>query len=218
MATRYLFAYNAVMTAGWSIVLLRLLQALVNRSSVYDAVNLPLAIFQTAAVLEIVHSLTGIIRAPVATTALQVTSRLILVWGISHLVVSVRSNLSFTTMVLAWALTEIPRYLYFTVSSVATHVPYWLTYLRYSTFLPLYPLGASSEWFTMYAALPYMRHSKLLSISLPNRYNFAFDYHVCAIIILALYIPGLPHMYFHMLRQRRKYIAAPPAVKGAKAA
>lgn len=216
IATRYLLSYNICMTAGWTIVLFRLLQAAYLRDNVYNAVHWPLKVFQTGAILEIIHSATGLIRAPTAPTALQVASRVTLVWGVADPVNLVRSKISFFTMVLAWSLTEIPRYFYFSVSALTSNVPYWVVFTRYSTFIPLYPLGASSEWFTMFAALPFIRKARLFSISLPNRFNFAFDYFTACVAILVLYIPGLPFMYSHMLRQRRKYVLN-PAAKLAKA-
>lgn len=197
------------MTAGWVVVLLRLARAIILRENAYAAVVAPLKIFQTGAMLEILHSLTGLIRAPVATTALQVASRVTLVWGVSDAVESVRESVSFSTMVLAWSLTEIPRYFYFSVAAVTNSVPFWVTFTRYSTFIPLYPLGASSEWLTMYTALPYIKKGGLFSIFLPNSYNFAFDYYTFCVCILVLYVPGLPYMYSHMLRQRRKYVVDP---------
>lgn len=209
LSTRYLLLYNAAMAAGWSFVLARLVAAVAGARDVYAAVATPLQIFQTGALLEIVHAASGLVRAPAATTALQVGSRLMLVWGVADAVGAVRANLSFVTMVLAWSLTEIPRYFYFTVVAASSTVPYWVTFLRYSTFLPLYPMGASSEWFTLYAALPHIKSDGLFSVSLPNRFNFAFDYYTYCIFILAMYIPGLPYMYSHMLRQRRKYVVEP---------
>lgn len=209
LMSRYLLIYNVSMTAGWIMILTRLLAALVHGDGVYDQVHLPLQLFQTGAVLEVLHAMTGIVRTSALTTALQVGSRLMLVWGVTEPVVRVRDRLSFTTMVLAWSLTEIPRYFYFSVSSATAYVPYWVTFMRYSTFLPLYPMGATSEWVTLYLALDDIRTNRLFSISLPNRFNFAFDYYSYCVIILALYVPGLPYMYSHMLRQRRKYVIDP---------
>lgn len=205
-ATRYLFLYNVTMTAGWAVVLIRLMRAFLLSESVYAWVDMPLKIFQTGAILEIIHSLVGLIRAPASTTALQVASRLMLVWGVLYPVKLVRDELSVTTMVLAWSLTEIPRYFYFSVAAVAAKVPYWLVVTRYSTFYPLYPLGAGSEAYTMYKALPYLKDTGIFSVAMPNKWNFAFDYYLCCVCILFLYAPGLPFMYSHMLRQRRKYV------------
>lgn len=209
LAARYLVFYNVSMAAGWVVVLLRLVSAVLHNDDVYAAVHLPLKIFQTGAVLEIIHSLTGLIRAPWITTSLQVCSRLQLVWGVLQPVAQVRQNVSLTTMVLAWSLTEIPRYFYFSVAAVSSHVPFWVTFMRYSTFIPLYPMGAGSEWLTLYSALPSIKEEGLFSARLPNRFNVAFDYYSYCVMLLLLYFPGLPHMYYHMLRQRRKYVTDP---------
>ncbi|CDF36729.1 enoyl-CoA hydratase [Chondrus crispus] len=197
------------MTAGWSIVLLRLLRALISSEPVYPAVRLPLALSQTGAILEVVHALSGLVRASAATTLLQVSSRLMLVWGVLDLVPEVRLAPTVTSMVLAWSLTEIPRYLYFSVAAATTQIPPGLTWLRYSTFIPLYPLGAGSEAATLYAALPYIEAARPLSVYMPNRVNFAFDYYYMCVLVLVNYLPGLPYMFAHMLRQRKKYVVSP---------
>lgn len=206
MISRYLLAYNVSMTAGWIVILIRLLGALFRGERVYDNIQFPLQLFQTGAILEVFHSMTGIVRASTMTTMLQVGSRLMLLWGVTEPVLKVRDKLSLTTMVLAWSLTEIPRYFYFSLSAATSQVPYWVTFLRYTTFLPLYPMGATSEWLTLYAALDHIRQTRLFSISLPNRFNFSFDYYTYCLFTLVMYIPGLPYMYTHMLRQRRKYV------------
>ena len=49
---------------------------------------------QTCALLEVVHSALGWVRSPLSTTIAQVTSRLILVWGIADRFPSVRRQSS----------------------------------------------------------------------------------------------------------------------------
>ena len=56
-------------------------------------------------------------------------------------------------MVLAWSLTEVIRYSFYACALLGKE-PYPLLYLRYTTFLVLYPLGASSEAFVNFATLP----------------------------------------------------------------
>ena len=53
-------------------------------SSAYSKVGEQTAWVQTLAVLEIVHALVGFVRSPIATTGMQVFSRLVLVWGIAE--------------------------------------------------------------------------------------------------------------------------------------
>ena len=49
----------------------------------YDAVGTTTARVQTAAVLEVLHVLLGLVRSPLPTTAVQVSSRLFSVWSIA---------------------------------------------------------------------------------------------------------------------------------------
>lgn len=65
----------------------------------------------------------------------------------------VRSNPLYTSMILAWSTTEVIRYSYYACNLLGSE-PYFLLYLRYTTFYVLYPLGASSEAFLIYATLP----------------------------------------------------------------
>lgn len=56
-------------------------------------------------------------------------------------------------MLLAWSLTEVIRYSFYALSLLSISAPA-LNYLRYTTFIPLYPLGAASEAFLSFATLP----------------------------------------------------------------
>ena len=72
--TAYLAVYNAACVAGWTYVLaLTAAHFRAGRpaSELYDAVEVPLKVVQTAALLEVVHAATGLVRSAVATTALQ---------------------------------------------------------------------------------------------------------------------------------------------------
>jgi very-long-chain (3R)-3-hydroxyacyl-CoA dehydratase len=89
------------------------------------------------------------------------------------------------------------------------YVPYPLLWLRYSTFVILYPLGVASEMTMVYLAMPTIRKERPLSFSMPNSINFAFDYYWFCWLAIACYVPGLPELYFHMLRQRRKILGKP---------
>lgn len=51
-------------------------------------------------------------------------------------------------------------------------------------------MGVSGELLTIYAALPFVRQSGLYSISLPNKYNFSFDYYTFLILVMISYIPS----------------------------
>ncbi|KAF8377380.1 hypothetical protein HHK36_030757 [Tetracentron sinense] len=171
---------------------------------VYDAVERPLQLAQTAAVLEILHGLVGLVRSPITATLPQISSRLFVTWGI------------------LWSFPEIIRYSFFGMKEALGFTPSWLLWLRYSTFLLLYPTGITSEIGLIYIALPYIKGSEKYCIRMPNKWNFSFDYFYTAILALGIYVPGMnlvfsladlpllfrsPHMYQYMLGQRKKALS-----------
>eukprot|EP00887_Chlorella_sp_A99_P006090 scaffold22.g6090.t1 len=183
--------------------------------------ELPLKMAQTAAVMEVVHSATGLVRSPVAITATQVASRLWILWGIVNLAPGPTTGgavrllatpggawavqLSLTTLLAAWGLSEVSRYSFFAAKELGLQ-PYPLLWLRYTGFIVLYPLGVSSELAMAWLAAPAIRQGKLLSIEMPNALNFAFDYHLVCWLVVAAYLPGFPRLYSYMLSQRRKLL------------
>ncbi|XP_020272381.1 very-long-chain (3R)-3-hydroxyacyl-CoA dehydratase PASTICCINO 2A-like [Asparagus officinalis] len=82
--------------------------------------------------------------------------------------------------------------------------PSWLLWIRYNTFLILYPPGITSEDGMIFIALAYIKASEKYFIRIPNKWNFSFDYFYAAIIALGNYVPRSPHMYTYMLGQRKK--------------
>ncbi|XP_031410090.1 very-long-chain (3R)-3-hydroxyacyl-CoA dehydratase 2 [Meleagris gallopavo] len=133
-------------------------------------------------------------------------SRVFLTWAVTHSVKEVQTEDSVLLFVVAWTITEIIRYSFYTFS-LLNHLPYLIKWARYTLFIILYPMGVSGELLTIYAALPFVRQSGLYSISLPNKYNFSFDYYTFLILVMISYIPLFPQLYFHMLHQRRKVLS-----------
>lgn len=75
---------------------------------------------------------------------MQVASRLFLMWAVCWPFPENNSSAWYSSMLVAWSLTEVMRYSYFALKQVEA-VPGWLHWLRYSAFLVLYPVGISSE-------------------------------------------------------------------------
>lgn len=61
---------------------------------------------------------------------------------------------------------------------------------RYTFFFVLYPMGVTGELLTIYASLPYIQKTGLYSVTLPNKYNFSFDYYTFLILVMLSYIPS----------------------------
>eukprot|EP00182_Erythrolobus_australicus_P000384 CAMPEP_0185831440 /NCGR_PEP_ID=MMETSP1353-20130828/1489_1 /TAXON_ID=1077150 /ORGANISM="Erythrolobus australicus, Strain CCMP3124" /LENGTH=198 /DNA_ID=CAMNT_0028529497 /DNA_START=184 /DNA_END=780 /DNA_ORIENTATION=+ len=163
-------------------------------AAVWDEVAPALKVWQTGAVLEVLHALVGFVRSPVSSTLLQVTSRVYVLWLVAAAVPEARASPVFSSMIVAWCLAEIPRYLWYGISLVSKP-PFALTWIRYSGFLLLYPVGAGSEIVITAISLPYQRALQ----PAPWRY-------VLCIAALIVYVPGLPYMYYYMMRQRRRQL------------
>ncbi|XP_010076276.1 PREDICTED: very-long-chain (3R)-3-hydroxyacyl-CoA dehydratase 2 [Pterocles gutturalis] len=195
--------------ALWLVIAVGLVRAYLAKGSyhsLYYSIEKPLKFFQTGALLEILHCAFGIVPSSVVLTAFQVMSRVFLTWAVTHSVKEVQSEDSVLLFVVAWTITEIIRYSFYTFS-LLNHLPYLIKWARYTLFIVLYPMGVSGELLTIYAALPFVRQSGLYSISLPNKYNFSFDYYTFLILVMISYIPIFPQLYFHMLHQRRKVLS-----------
>ncbi|XP_047311277.1 very-long-chain (3R)-3-hydroxyacyl-CoA dehydratase PASTICCINO 2 [Impatiens glandulifera] len=205
----YLTIYNWVVFVGWFQVLYLTLKTLKEsgHEHVYQAIEKPLLLAQSAAFLEIIHGLIGIVRSPITATLPQIGSRLYVLWGILYSFPETRTHIIVSSLVISWSLTEIIRYSFFGLKEALGSAPSWHLWLRYSTFLLLYPTGISSEIGMIYIALPYMKESGKYNVLLPNKWNFSFDYFYAAILVLLIYVPGSPHMYTYMLSQRKKALS-----------
>ncbi|KAK9826727.1 hypothetical protein WJX81_002276 [Elliptochloris bilobata] len=227
MGNAYLLAYNSALTLGWGYVLFLTLKEVTAggwSKEVYEATSVPLKISQTAAVLEIVHSVMGIVKSPFFTTFIQVLSRIWALWGLVAVAPEACSTgavtllavghsklqLSYVTLMLCWSLSEILRYGFYAAKELG-HVPYPLLWLRYSAFLVLYPFGVGSEMTMARLAMPVIHDRGLLSLRMPNALNYSFDYYWFCWVAVACYLPGLPQLYLYMLKQRKRVLG--PASK-----
>jgi very-long-chain (3R)-3-hydroxyacyl-CoA dehydratase len=119
---------------------------------------------------------TGVVRAPISTTAMQVSSRLLLVWLIVNPFPFLAKSAGYSSMLIAWSVTEVIRYSYFTLS-LSGFLPSVLSWLRYNTFYVLYPLGISSECWLIWSAIEPARKMR-------QEFTWALQ------LILFIYIPG----------------------------
>jgi very-long-chain (3R)-3-hydroxyacyl-CoA dehydratase len=129
----YLIAYNLASALGWAYVLyLAVTCFLANKTpkEAWAELGGPLMVIQTTMAMEILHALVGFVPSPVFVTALQVSSRLWVVWGATYCALECQSHWSLYLMVVSWCLAEVPRYLFY-VSNLATgSVPSLLFFVR----------------------------------------------------------------------------------------
>ncbi|CAG9568206.1 putative protein tyrosine phosphatase [Leishmania major strain Friedlin] len=218
----YLLAYNAGMCVGWGTILVKIIVHLAegrDPASVYPDIARLLCVAQTGAVAEIFHAAFGIVRSPVGTTFLQVLSRLIVLYGAVRIGdTDSTKSLVFVQMLVAWCLSEIIRYSFYGANLLRVNVAS-LTWLRYSAFMVLYPVGITGEIGCLYKALPYIKKHKPWTVELPNKLNFTFSwYNAVWFILLGIYPYGSYVMYSYMLAQRRKTFAKAAPERSKKSA
>lgn len=205
----WLILYNITMTAGWLFIGTQMLEHFSandgTHHGMYTSLERHILIFQTGALMEVLHALTGIVRSNPMLTLLQVSSRVFLVLAILYPIPEVHDALGVPFLLTAWTITEVVRYLYYTLALLQA-VPYVLTWLRYTLFIVLYPMGVFGELNTIYNSLPIVKERGILSISMPNSWNFVFNYYYVLIGTFAVYIIYFPQLYFHMMAQRRKVL------------
>ncbi|GLA04802.1 hypothetical protein AnigIFM60653_004861 [Aspergillus niger] len=199
----YLLLYNALSLTLWATCTIRGLSLLPSISipKIFNDVYPTLLTTQSLALLEILHSLLRLVRAPVLTTAMQVASRILLVWGIMYPFQGVivggseeagLGDYAFLGCLSAWGVTECIRYGFFALQLSGVGVPGWWAWLRYNTFYVLYPLGITSECVMVFKALG------------PAGELVSPLYKWFLVAVLGIYVPGSYILYTHMIAQRRK--------------
>jgi very-long-chain (3R)-3-hydroxyacyl-CoA dehydratase len=105
-----------------------------------------------------------------------------------------------------WSVAECIRYGNYLYSDLVGNNQI-VTWIRYSGFVVLYPLGISSELLCLLDAMPVIEKCcpRVFSLEMPNSYNFSFDYlYFIWISVLPGYVFGSPYLYNYMLGQRKR--------------
>ena len=199
----YVTVYNAVQALGWACVLACGVAAWVRAgagvtaAALWAACGTPLAAVQYLMLLDVVHAATGLVRSAPATAAMQVASRVLVVTVLRTNATAPTTRLGLALILAAWCPTEVIRYTYYIAKDAApARVPRAFTWLRYSTFFVMYPLGIAGELVILHASLAgYRAHATLAWL----------QYVVYAIFVI--YVPGSVYLYSHMVAQRKKTLA-----------
>ncbi|CAH3017990.1 unnamed protein product [Porites evermanni] len=205
----YLIIYNLMQAGLFLYIVLVLLSRLFFHGTdaftdAYDAVSDVLASCQLAAILEVVNPMLGIVKTGVVAPFMQVFGRNMVLF----LVVVAHKELHQQAVVyglfLVWSLIEVVRYPFYASQVINKRIEP-LIWLRYTMWIPLYPLGIFFEGTLVWRAIPLLEKSERFSIRLPNAFNFSFSFAWFLRVYLVLLIAGGWYMMKHMyiLRWRR---------------
>lgn len=154
---------------------------------------------------------------------MQVSSRLLLVWPVVNAWPFLALSPFYSSMLIAWSVTEVIRYSYFALS-LAGFLPDALTWIRYTTFYVLYPLGITSECMLIYGAtIPASQRSGteanilygILAIYVPGMLGptGSIDRFAEECSVLTIFV-GSYILFTHMMKQRRKVMRSLKASDG----
>ena len=80
----------------------------------------------------------------------------------------------------------------------------FLTWLRYTIWIPLYPLGFLCEGIIILRSIPYAEETGIFSIFLPNSYNITFHFPtLLRVYLLFFMLPMMYTMMSHMYKTRK---------------
>lgn len=206
----YLIIYNLMQAGLFLYIVLVLLSRLFFHGTdafadAYDSVSDVLASCQLAAILEVINPILGIVKTGVMAPFMQVFGRNMVLF----LVVVAHKELHQQAVVyglfLVWSLIEVVRYPFYASQVINKRIEP-LIWLRYTMWIPLYPLGIFFEGTLIWRAIPLLEKSERFSIRLPNAFNFSFSFAWFLRVYLVLLIAGGWYMMKHMyILRRRRY-------------
>ena len=201
----YLFLYNFIQLCGWSFFFFRGVLNLINFNSLqemYSNTYIILECCQYGAFLEIIHSITGIVKTSILSTSIQIIGRISIVLLLQF--VPVEISYGYLIIFFAWSSIEIVRYSYYILNLIKKNysnfnIPYLLIWCRYTFFIVLYPIGSFGEMLIIYNAQKYFNKIILWK-------NNAFNIYVGNLFypIYILFLPSLIFMYGYLFKQRKK--------------
>eukprot|EP00798_Chlamydomonas_sp_ICE-L_P020085 gene20085-26802_t len=213
----YLFAYNAFQSAGWAFCLHQIISTYLASSdfqTVNDVAGQTTGLFQAISLLEVVHAATGLVPSSPVSAFTQWIGRSHALFCILLSVSSVQSTVFGPLMLFVWAVAEVVRYPWYALTCIG-QCPTWLTWLRYTAFIPLYPVGVVCEMALLVLALPTLEADGRWSLRMPNNMNWGFEYSVFIKVVLAIYPFMWWNLYSTLLTQRKKRLGAPVEKKTA---
>uniref|UniRef100_A0A3Q1EPD8 Very-long-chain (3R)-3-hydroxyacyl-CoA dehydratase n=1 Tax=Acanthochromis polyacanthus TaxID=80966 RepID=A0A3Q1EPD8_9TELE len=208
LKTGYLFTYNLVQFLGfsWMFVNMTVRLFIFGQDSLYDTYHTMSDVMffcQTLAVLEVLHAAFGVVQTSVFPTLIQVVARNFVLFIIFGSLEEMHNRPVVFFVFYLWSIIEIFRYPFYMLGCFNTE---WkpLTWLRYTIWMPLYPLGALSEAVAVIQSIPIFDKTKLLSIPHPKAIGTSVSFSYFLYVYLALLFLGFSLNLRHLYKQRTR--------------
>lgn len=171
----------------------------------YTAVGDAFKFCQLLQYLEVMHPLFGYTKGSPLLPFIQITGRaFVLFLMIDQSTIGIQTKPVVFYLFLCWSLIEVIRYPYYIISLLKRKINL-ITWLRYTIWIPLFPLGVLFESVIILRHIPHYELTQRYSIQMPNIWNFTFDMSIfLKIYIFFFIIPGFYFIMNHLSTLRRK--------------
>lgn len=204
----YLFMYNLVQFLGFSWIFVNMTVRLfiLGQDSFYDTFHTTADMMyfcQMMAVLEVINPLLGLVKTGFFPAMIQVAGRNVILFVIFGSLEDMQNKPVVFFVFYLWSTIEIFRYPFYMLACIGTD---WklLTWLRYSLWIPLYPLGVVAEAVAVIQSLPIFDETRLFSFPLPAALGHSLSFSYTLQLYLVLMFLGLFINFRHLYKQRRR--------------
>lgn len=213
----YLLFYNLIQFIGflYIVLVMGIQYAKLGPSFIpmtYQYVGNAMKFFQLLQFLEVMHPIFGYTRNSVLVPFMQTTGRGFILFVMIEAEERIQTKPVVFYLFLVWSLIEVVRYPYYFLNlilddrtKVKAFYFRWITWLRYSIWIPLYPLGVLCEGLVIIRNIVYFEETRKFDLDMPNPYNFTWNMVLfLKSYLLLLIIPGIFFMMKHMAKERSK--------------
>lgn len=138
---------------------------------------------------------------------LQVSGRLLVNTFLTHPEIRLDSAPYAHYLFMVWSSIEIFRYSFYALRVFKVDI-YFLTWCRYTLFIPLYPMGGFCESMVVLSTIKYIEKTGAYTVDLPNRLNMSFS----PVLVLKTHVylllgPSIYYLMRYMWKQRCKQLS-----------
>ena len=152
--------------------------------TIYPSLRNTIKFLNLMQILEIINPLVGYTTGSALLPAIQLSGRTFFIFLLIDRQEEMQAHYATFYLLLVYTLSELLRYPYYMLHIYKVNIRL-VTWVRYTAWMLLYPLGFLFEAIIIYRSIPLLEASGKLSISLPNAANFAF------------YMPAFLSLYFN---------------------
>jgi len=137
---------NLLLSSIWCFKFFLLIKSIVAEifKDTYELIGHVVRYCQLLQFLEIIHPILGFTKTGIFMSVVQVSGRATILFALIHSEERVQSSSAIFFLFYVWSVAELFRYPYYMIQ-LSKHKVYIVTWLRYSAWVVLYPLGFISE-------------------------------------------------------------------------